>query len=110
ITTSEPYTTDVTSPTIHVRYPSFSRISAALNSSDSFSCSISQSIGKSITVVRGGHEGEGDGGDVMVNVRMHVKVEDKRWSARRGLGALAACGRAPSMTNMLQLVYRLLPR
>jgi hypothetical protein len=59
MTTSEPYTTDATSPTIHVRYPSSSRISAALNSSDSLSSSISQSTGKPITVVRGGHEGEG---------------------------------------------------
>ena len=87
-TTSEPYTTDATSPTMHVRYPSSSRISAALNSSDSLNCSIPQSTGKSITAVRGGREGEGEGkGDgwrcdgerengreVWANTKMKVKV------------------------------------
>jgi hypothetical protein len=70
MTTSEPYTTYATSPTIHVRYPSSSRISAALNSSDRSSSSISQSTGKAVTVARGAREGEGEGGDVMVKVDM----------------------------------------
>jgi hypothetical protein len=72
MTTSEPYPTDATSPTIHVQYPSSSRISAAPNSSDSLSCSISQSTGKPITAARGGREGKGKGDDGRENGRVEI--------------------------------------